>query len=183
MIFRVILIAFLGLYGSVSMAQFQTLRSGSILILDQPSLLTRSKLGQAILSLEQSEQAAILEAGHQVTQQLENEEADLTQQRATLTPDEFRVLADAFNDKAEAARASQNAIDAAQLARVENRRRAFFQFIGPQLAEMMQRFGASAIFERRSVLLFDKNLDITQETIALLDAAYEENPDMIDLGN
>jgi len=183
MIFRVIFITLLSFYGSVSVAQFQTLRSGSVLILDQPSLLTLSKLGQAILQLEQSEQAAILEAGQLLTQELEAEEAELTQRRAALTNEEFRVLADAFNDKAEAARASQNAIDTAQLARVDARRRAFFQFIGPQLAEMMQKFGAAAIFERRSVLLFDKNLDITLETIALLDAAYEENPDMIDLGN
>ncbi len=183
MIFRVIFIALLSFYGSVSAAQFQTLRSGSILILDQPSLLTRSKLGQAILLLEQSEQTAILEASHLLTQELEAEEAILTQQRATLTNEEFRELADAFNDKAEAARASQNAIDSAQLVRIESRRRVFFQFIGPQLAEMMQKFGASAILDRRSVLLFDKNLDITLEVIALLDAAYEENPDMIDLGN
>ena len=118
-----------------------------------------------------------------LTEELEAEEADLTERRSQMDNAAFRVLADAFNDKVEAARASQTAIDEAQLVRVEARRRAFFQFIVPQLGEMIQKYNAAAIIDRRSVLLFDKNLDITQETIALLDALYEENPDMIDLGN
>ena len=183
MVFRLLLIAFLGFSGSAAWAQLQTLRTGSILVLDQSSLLTRSKLGQDILELERAEQAAILDAGQLVTQELETEEAELTELRKTLENDEFRMLADAFNDRVELARASQNAIDDAQLLRVETRRREFFQSILPQLTNIIQKYGAAAIIDRRSVLLFDKNLDITLETIELLDEAYAENPDMIDLGN
>ncbi len=183
MIFRLLLVAVLCLSGSMGWAQFQTLRSGSILVLDQPALLIRSQLGQAILALEQSEQAAILELGRQTTQLFEAEEAELTTQRLVLSNEDFRLLADAFNIKVEAARAEQTSRDEAHLTRIEARRRAFFQFIVPQLGELIQKYGAAAILDRRNVLLFDKNLDITLETIALLDKAYEENPEMIDLGN
>ncbi len=183
MFIKAFLIIFLSLASTASFAQFQTLRTGSILVLDQASLLTQSNLGRAILALEQSEQAEILENGHLVTLELEAEERELTKIRASLAIEDFQVLADAFNDKVEATRASQTEVVEVQKSRVEARRRAFFQFIGPQLAELIQKYSAAAIIDRRTVLLFDKNLDITLETIAVLDAAYAENPEMIDLGN
>jgi len=178
-----LLIVVLWLGMSFGWAQAQSLRTGSILLLDQASLLSSSKLGQDILALEQSEQIAIFENNDGIIAELEAEEAFLTEQRLILPADEFRMLANQFDEKVEAVRATQIDIDQQQLARVDNRRRAFFQFIVPQLGELIQQYGSAAILDRRSVLLFDKNLDITLETIALLDQAYEANPDMINLGN
>lgn len=183
MVLRVWLVIVLCIASTASWAQFQTFRAGSVLVLDETSLLTQSKLGQDILSLEQSEQAEITTAGRLVTEQLEAEEALLTEQRLTLSHEEFRVLADAFNEKVETVRDSEAAVRVAQLTRVEARRRAFFQFISPQLEGMLRKYGAAAIIDRRYVLLSNPVLDITQELITLLDEAYEQNPDMIDLGN
>jgi len=42
----------------------------------------------------------------------------------------------------------------------------------------LQKYMAGAILDRRSVLLFDKNMDITDEAIALLDDAFAKNPNM-----
>lgn len=164
-------------------AQVATVRTGNILVLDQASLLTGSQLGKDILALELAEQETIIAAGQQINSAYEAEEQFLTEQRDILPPDEFRILAEAFNDKVEETRAEQSAGDEAQLARIEARRRAFYQAILPYLGEIIRRYNASAILDRRSVLLFDKNLDITLETIALLDQEYAQNPDMIEFEN
>lgn len=183
MFFRFLFAIILSLSCTGAWAQFDTIRTGSVLVLDQASLFTASKLGQDILVLEQSEQIQILEESQLITLELQAEETALTEQRAIMPNDDFRVLADAFNEKVETIRASQIAIDDAHLKDIEARRRAFFQYIVPFLAELLKTHGASVIIDRRSVLLFDKSLDITAETIALLDKVYEENPDMINLGN
>ncbi|MCF6273004.1 MAG: OmpH family outer membrane protein [Rhodobacteraceae bacterium] len=160
---------------------FPTYGSSNILIINQDALFSASRLGRDILQQEERERDLLIEEGRRIGDEFIAEELDLTAQRDTLPAEEFRLLAEAFDIKVEKARAEQEANDSTLIANIEARRRAFFQVIAPVLARLMQKYGAAAIIDQRSVLLFDRNMDITREAIDLLDKAYNENPDMIKL--
>ncbi len=161
--------------------EFPTVVPTSILIVNQDALFSGTRLGQDIMVLEQKEQDDLVEVGRRIGAAFEQEEQSLTELRDTLPADEFRLLADAFDEKVVNARSEQEASDNTLIANIEARRRAFFQVIAPVLAGLMQKYSATAIIDRRSVLLFDRNLDITSEAIELLDQVYSESPEMINL--
>jgi len=161
--------------------EFPTFQPTSILIVSQEVLFSETALGKDILALEQSERDALIAESRQIGAAFVEEEFKLTEMRDTLSPDEFRRLADAFDEKVVAARAAQDANDSTLIANIEARRRAFYRVIAPVLARLMQQYNATVIIDRRTVLLFDNNLDITSEAVQFLDNAYKENPDMLDM--
>lgn len=188
---RFLFVALLGLLASASCAQefpvfeqgedYPTYSASGILVVNQDALFSGTVLGRDIMLLEQQEQDELVEEGRRIGDAFVREEQELTSLRDTLPSDEFIALADAFDEKVVAARAAQEANDSTLIANIEARRRFFFQAIAPVLASLMQKYRAVAIIDRRSVLLFDRNLDITSEAVELLDKAYSENPDMINL--
>ena len=168
------------LWAATAYAQdYPTFQAANMLIVSQDELFSNSALGQDILQLEQDDRNALIEDGRQIGASFEAEEKRLTALRDTMAAEDFRVLADAFDAKVVAARAAQETNDANVIANIEARRRAFYGVIAPILAQVMQRYNATVILDRRSALLFDRNLDITREAIEFLDKAYSENPDMI----
>ncbi len=170
----------LALFGSTATGQeFPVFQAANILIVSQEDLFSNSALGKEILNLEQHERDVLIEEGRRIGEAFIAEEQRLTEQRDILPPEEFQALADAFDTKVVAARAAQETNDTNLIANIEARRRAFYGVIAPILAQVMQRYNASVIIDRRSALLFDRNLDITREAIEFLDKAYAENPDMI----
>ncbi len=174
------LILWVGLLAPMASAQdFPVFQAANILIVSQEELFSNSTLGKDILQLEQDERDQLIEEGRRIGAEFIKEEQQLTALRDTLSPEEFQVLADAFDAKVVAARAAQETNDANLIANIEARRRSFFGVIAPILAQVMQRYNATVIIDRRSALLFDRNLDITREAIEFLDKAYAENPDMI----
>ncbi len=177
--FRALIIWF-ALCAPAAYAQdYPVFQAANILIVSQDELFSNSALGKDILQLEQDERDKLIEEGRQIGAAFEAEEKQLTALRDTMAPEEFRILADAFDAKVVAARAAQETNDTNLIANIEARRRAFYGVIAPILAQVMQRYNATVILDRRSALLFDRNLDITREAIESLDKAYSENPDMI----
>ncbi len=176
---RALIIWFVLLAPMAKGQDFPVFQAANILIVSQDELFSNSALGKDILQLEQDERNALIEEGRKIGADFEAEEKHLTVLRDTLPADEFQGLADAFDAKVVAARASQKTNDSNLVANIEARRRAFYGVITPILAKVMQRYNASVILDRRSALLFDRNLDITREAIDALDKAYGENPDMI----
>lgn len=158
---------------------FPIFQAANILIVSQEELFASSNLGKDILQLEQDEREALIEEGRRIGAEFEAEEQVLTEQRDSMASETFQALADAFDSKVVSARAAQESNDANLIANIEARRRAFYGVIAPILAQVMQRYNATVIIDRRSALLFDRNLDITREAIEFLDKAYSENPDMI----
>jgi len=160
---------------------FPVFQAANILIVSQEDLFAHSALGKDILQLELDERDALIEVGRVIGAAFVEEEQNLTELRDTLPADEFSALAAAFDTKVVLARAEQEANDANLIANIEARRRAFYGIIAPILAQVMQRYNATVIIDRRSALLFDRNLDITSEAIELLDQVYSESPEMINL--
>jgi Skp family chaperone for outer membrane proteins len=142
-----------------------------ILIVDQERLLTGSIAGQAALAAEEADRAAIAAEGRRLDAELAAEERRLTGQRDAMSPEEFRDLADAFDDRVIEARQGQEDSARAAAERAEQRRRAFFAEAAPILTELMQETGAAAVVDIRLVLIANQNLNITDEAIKRLDAA------------
>lgn len=142
------------------------------LILDQDRLFNGSKLGQDITAKNEAEAEALRQEGQALDKQFEDEERALTERRDQLAPDEFRKLADAFDEKVVATRKDQEQKAQALADRSDQRRRDFFRRVGPILLSILEDTGAAAVIDQRWVLVAKQQLNITDEAIKRLDAAY-----------
>ena len=105
------------------------------------------------------------------------EEQALTDQRKSLTPEEFSSRAAAFDEKVERIRAEQDAKAQALVAKRDEERKAFLQVAGPVLNEILGERRATAILDKRLVIVSLSAIDITDEAIAKLNAALAEPAD------
>ena len=174
------LVAILSLCAGQSFAQsdYPTVFPRSVLVLDQEALFSDSQLGQAILLVEAENRTVLLQENRIISDAFEKEEAELTALRSTMAADEFHTLSEDFDKRVRAAREKQLSKDVELQQTNESRRRRFLWISAPYLSEIMSKYRAVAILDQRSVLLFDRNMDITLEAIELLDRAFEENPNL-----
>lgn len=142
------------------------------LILEQDRLLSGSAFGQEIIALNEAEAQQLRQEGEILDRQFEAEERDLTERRATMDPEAFRELADAFDEKVVATRLAQDEKAQALAERSDQRRREFFRQVGPILLDVLEATGAAAVIEQRGVLVSKQDLNITDEVIKRLDAAH-----------
>ena len=150
----------------------QSPASAPIATLDRERLFDESLQGKAIQSLFDADMAALLADNRKLEKALEEEEQQLTEQRATLAPEEFRKLAEAFDQKVEELRKAQDAKSRALSARIDADRQTFFEQAVPILGNLMAETGVAAILDRASIVLIFDKFDLTDEAIARIDAAY-----------
>lgn len=142
-----------------------------ILTLDPEQLYQQSLWGQRAMGDWQAANQALTAENDALTARLSAEESELTRLRAELPPEEFQRRAAAFDAQVVEARRAQDQKGREIAARADAERERFFAAIMPSLAEMMQRRGASAILERKSVFVAADALDVTDPLIAAVDAA------------
>ncbi len=141
-----------------------------ILTIDRDRLLAETQAGsETIAELERLAQALAAE-NSEIEDALIAEESALTEQRATLKPEEFRALADAFDARVQQLRAEQD-----EKARLLNRQRdeapaQFFNEVAPILSEIVREKGAVVVIDLRQVFLSVRGIDITDEAIARINA-------------
>ena len=177
--FVALLVGFI-LCASPTFAQsdFPTVFPQPILILDQDGLFNNSKLGQAMQLIQAEERTVLLQESRIISDAFVVEEKRLTEIRTEVSAEEFRTLSEDFDKRVLAARESQLAKDVAMQQSIDGQRRRFLVIAAPFLSEIMLKYRASAVVDQRSVLLFNRNLDITLEAIETLDRAFEQNPDL-----
>ncbi|PCJ75365.1 MAG: hypothetical protein COA53_05510 [Rhodobacteraceae bacterium] len=163
---------------SVAQVDFPTVFPQPVLVLDQEGLFINSKLGQAMQLIQAGKRTVLLQESRVISDAFVIEEKRLTEIRSEVTPEEFRTLSEDFDKRVQAARESQLAKDVEMQKSIEGQRRRFIVIAAPFLSEIMAKYQASAIIDQRSVLLFNRNLDITLEAIEILDRAFELNPDL-----
>ncbi len=157
---------------------FPTVFPKPVLILDKDLLLRDSQLGEALLDdIGEKRQQRITE-NQAIANELETEEARLTELRQELSVEEFKALADAFDEKVQNIRDEQIAKDVALQREADQIPLQFIEIAAPFLNQLLIKYQAGAIVDRRATLLYNTNLDITAEAIILLDQAYEENPNI-----
>ncbi|GAA0301783.1 OmpH family outer membrane protein [Rhodovulum strictum] len=147
----------------------QMLRS-PVLTLDQERLLADSRAGRALAEALEAATGALGAENRQIEAELIAEERDLTERRRTLPPEEFRALAEAFDEKVVAIRRAQDAKARALSQRRELDQQAFYRQALPLVAEIVRERGGVVVLERGAVILSAEQVDITDEAIAAIDA-------------
>ena len=159
----------LGLMASPVLAQEVSQPRSAILTIDQDALFNRTMFGKAMIAAAEQEAAAIKEESRGIDAALEAEERSLTDRREGMPLEEFRALADAFDNKVEALRTAQDAKSAAFIAKRENAQQQFFQTVAPMIGDYMVEQGASAIVSQAAIVVSLGAIDITDEVIARID--------------
>jgi Skp family chaperone for outer membrane proteins len=153
--------------------------AAQILTLDKERLFSGSLFGQAITRAIEVEVASLTAENRQIDAALEAEERSLTARRPTMEPEEFRVLADEFNERVTALRAAQDAKSKALTRMRDDGRQRFFEAAVPILAALMQDMGALAILSNEAVILSFDRIDMTDMAIARLDATLGDGASLL----
>ena len=149
----------------------EVLPRAPVLMLDRNRLFADSAFGKAAEARFQAESQVLIAENLRLEQALEEEERQLTDQRATLDAESFQKLAAEFDSKTEAIRAAQDAKSRSITSKREEDRQRFLQAAVPVLGELMRDAGAVAIFDKEMVILSLRGVDITEEAVARIDAA------------
>jgi Skp family chaperone for outer membrane proteins len=140
-----------------------------VLLLDQERFFADSRFGQRIRAEIDAETRTLQAENRKIEADLEAEEKSLTERRATLPPEEFRSLAEAFDAKVKDIRTARDAKLNDLSARRDAARKTFVETAGPVLAQIMGERGAAAIIDRSAVVISFERIDITDLAIARID--------------
>ncbi len=153
----------------ISVAQ-SVVQKTAIVTLDQDQLYLGTQYGRTLQAKFETESAALLAENRKIDAALEAEERDLTTKRATMNAQNFRPLAEAFDNKANELRKAQD-VKSSELAKSRDAdRQAFFQAVAPILGDYMVERGAVAILDKSAIVVSLGAIDITKEVIARIDA-------------
>lgn len=141
-----------------------------ILTVEPERLFAESAFGRRVTEELERQGADLAAENRRIETELTDEEQRLTEQRETLAPDEFRALADAFDEKVQRIRREQDGKARMLSLRNEEARRAFLAAAQPVLERLMREAGAAVILERGSIFMSAEVIDVTDQAIARIDA-------------
>ncbi len=150
-----------------------------ILLVDRERLFAESAAGRRISALLEAERKRQEARTRAIEAELEAEELALTEERPALSPEEFRARADAFDAKVEALRRERDQAQQELLAQIERAQASFLQQISPVLAGILQDYGAQIMLEKRIALIAARQVDVTDEAIARIDAALARSEEAL----
>lgn len=150
-------------------AEAPTSVQSTILTLDQEALFSRSLFGKA-LRAEIAKDASIAEAEtRKIDADLEVEERDLTEKRANMPAEQFRLLAEAFDTKVKDMRAQREAAASALRDKEAAARQLFVAEVTQIIGDYMIQRGATAIVDKKAIIVQLSAIDITTDIVALID--------------
>jgi Skp family chaperone for outer membrane proteins len=159
--------------GAASAQQPQVELPPPVLTIDADRLLAESAFGRALATEVDDAARRLAEENRRIEADLLAEESALTERRGMMSPDEFRPMADAFDEKVQRLRTEQDEKERALADLREEGRQRFFRLAVPILSEIVREQGALVLLDRRDVFLSADSIDITEEAIARIDAAGE----------
>ena len=151
----------------------------AVLTVDQEAIYRQSRWGQRAQQEIAAQSRQVAADNERAFAELVADEDALTAARATLSPDEFRSRATAFDERVTAVRTERDAAREALAAMAERDRAIFFQAAAPVLGRIMSARGALVVLDQRTVLISDERTDITAATVAALDAELGDGSDMV----
>lgn len=163
-------------------AQQLGVAQAQILTISAERLFSESRFGRRVAAEIEAESAVLAAENERIIAGLSREEAELTEQRETMEPEAFRLLADAFDTRVQEHRANQKAKLEELSTRNEQARQQFFEVAQPILEQIMRETGAGVILERSSVFLSANATDITNIAVSRIDAAIGDGADIEDTG-
>ncbi len=166
-----------GVGAPAAVAQDDTVTIPSpILTIDQDRLLSETRSGAALSKDVEDRAAALSEENARIEADLIERERSLTEQRPSLTPEEFRALADAFNDDVSRIRAEQDEKARAVARAQEEAQQQFLSQAAGIISDIVREEGALIVLDRRDVFLSADRIDITDEAIARINAVFNASP-------
>ncbi|MBS8228655.1 OmpH family outer membrane protein [Vannielia litorea] len=132
-----------------------------VLTIDQERLFQTTLFGRRLQRELNAARADLIAENTRIQEELEAEEARLTEQRAEMEPAAFRELADAFDEKVTTIRAEQEAKTRQLQRRQERDQQVFNAAIGPVVRDVVEERGASVILDSRAILLAVSDIDVT----------------------
>lgn len=152
--------------------------TSAILTVNQTRLFRETTLGRAMQATLNRRAEALSAENRVFEEELAAEELALTEERATLSPDAFRDLANAFDEKVVSIREAQDAKERALTEDADGLEERFQRQILPVLARLMSERGAVGLLDTRDMILAARTIEITDAAIAAVNAAFtEEVPD------
>jgi len=148
--------------------------SSLLLTIHSDRLFSESAYGKRVAREMEGRSAVLMAENRRIEAELRAEELDLAERRATTDPEAFRALAEAFDQKVQETRRTQEAKFLEITTAREEARREFRQTSIPILERIMTETGAAAILEQSTVLLSAEAIDVTDLAIARVDAILGE---------
>ena len=139
-----------------------------ILTIDSERLFLNSDFGKRVAREIETRGNELATENRQIEVELAETEQDLTDRRTTMSAEDFRPLADAFDERVLETRQAQAAKSRNLNALLEQERVRFLEAAGPVLQELMAQAGASVVLERRNVFISTNSSDITGVAIEQL---------------
>lgn len=168
-----LLVAWLAGAGAAVAQQPQVELPPPVLTIDAERLLADSAFGRALTAELEQAARVLAEENRRIEADLLAEERALTERREGMPPEEFRPLAEAFDEKVQRLRAEQDDKERALADLREDGRQRFFQQAVPILSEIVREQGALVLLDRRDVFLSADSIDITDMAIDRIDATVE----------
>ncbi|SDC16286.1 OmpH family outer membrane protein [Ruegeria marina] len=154
-----------------------------VLTISGEILFAKSAYGRRVIDELEAEGALLAAENERIVAELSREEQELTERRASMEPDAFRILAEAFDRKVQSHRENQEAKREALERRGDEARVAFVELARPILGGLMRDTGASVILDRSIVFFSLDSTDVTALAISRIDEAIGDGSALRREGN
>ena len=141
-----------------------------VLTIEVERVFLESAAGAELDKILNADRVALAAENRNFEAELRAEELSLPAVRQELSPEDFRELAGAFDEKVQQIREEQDAKEQELTRRAEEERRRLLVDLQPVLAQIMIETGAAVILERRNVFLSFDTVDITDLAIERINA-------------
>ena len=168
---------------SAAIAQQAGQSQSAVLTVNQERLFAGSLYAERIRSELEAEKVRLETDVRQIEADLVAEEKSLTEQRAGMPSDDFRKLADAFDEKVQGIRKAQKIKISSLNQKLEKERAAFYKLILPILGELMLEHGALVVLDQRTVFVSANAVDITDAALSRIDATIGDGAGQSETGN
>ena len=160
--------------------------SNDVLVINAERLFAESQIGNLIREETQARRLELQAENERIIEELISEEQDLASRRSEMEPEDFRIAADAFDQKAVEIRAARDAKEQRINRAAEEAQTRFNDQVREVAGQVMIELGGTVILDSRSVYLALRSVDITDAVIERLDALAAEagnaatNSDQVD---
>ena len=140
----------------------------AVLTIDSDRLFLDSDFGKRVVAEVEAKGAVLATENRKIEADLEAEEKRLTTVRATMSPEEFRTLANEFDEKVQQTRQVQATKGRALNALLDQEREVFERAAAPVLERLTRSADAAVILDLRAVFVSASAIEITDDAISLL---------------
>lgn len=160
---------------TIGAAQTPTPLQSPILIINQDRIFAESGAGATARAEFEAAASELAAENDRIEAELIEEERALTDERPTLSVEDFRARADEFDTRVQRIRAEQDQkARAIQLAREEARLEVLREAANI-VREISRERGALVVLDQRNVVLSADAIDITSDVIARIDGDGDED--------